>query len=294
MKRPLVAVLAIGLLSACAGITAPGAAKSETPAQSLATTGQRMSQLQSAKFDLAGTVTLTLPQQLVDQLKAKGDSTANYLSSTTTVNLKITGGAQRPDQFQATVTAKIGGLTINSEAVGLGGTLYYKDPLTGKWQTLKHHTGAGAENGTSKLSYQAVLDTAKSVTEVGDSTSLNGVSVDHYQVVPDLAKLLALVSADKQSKNAQMAAIIQEVLKNVNLTADVWTGVDDHLIHRLSYDLDVTVDLHQLASAGDDSSANAQGLTLPAGSIAHLTAHVVIDAHDFNTKLSIQAPIIVG
>lgn len=292
MKRPLVAVLAIGLLSACAGITAPGAAKSETPTQSLAATAQQMSQLQSVKFDLAGTVTLTLPQQLVDQLKAKGGSSASYLSSTTNVNLKITGAAQRPDQLQAAVTAKIGGVTINTELVALGGTLYYKDPLTAKWQTLKRHAAAGAENGKSKLSYQAVLDTAKSVTEVGDSTTLNGVSVDHYRVVPDLAKLLALVSAGQESKNPQMAAIIQEVLRNVNLTADVWTGVDDHLIHRFSYDLDVTADLQQLAAAaGDDATANPQGLTLPAGSIAHLTAHVVINAHDFNTKVSIQAPV---
>src|SRR2546425_2011519 len=117
MKRPLLAIVAIGLLSACAGIAAPGSAKAETPQQSLAATGQRMSQVQSVKFDLAGTITLVLPQQLVDQLHAKGGSQASLLSNTTTVNLKITGAAQRPDQFQATVVAKIGGVTINTQAV---------------------------------------------------------------------------------------------------------------------------------------------------------------------------------
>lgn len=293
MKRSLLAILAIGLLAACAGIAAPGAAKSETPQESLKATAQRMSQLQSLKFDLAGTLTLTLPQQLVDQLRAKGGSQASLLNSTTTVDLKINGAAQRPDQLQATVTAKIGGVTINTETVALGGTLYYKDPFTGKWEIHKGGNTGAQENDKSKVSYQAVLDTAKSLTEVGDATTLNGVNVDHYRVVPDLAKLFAQVSANGESKNPQAAAMIQEILKNVNLTADVWSGVDDHLIHRLSYDADVTVDLHQLAvTAGDDARANPQGFTVPAGSIAHLTAHVVIDAHDFNTKVTIQAPTV--
>src|SRR5713226_10555040 len=84
MKRPLLAVLAIGMLSACAGISAPGSTKSETPLQGLATTGQRMSQVQSVKFDLAGTLTLTLSQQLVDELRAKGGSQFFFIDAATT------------------------------------------------------------------------------------------------------------------------------------------------------------------------------------------------------------------
>jgi hypothetical protein len=290
MKRPLLAILAIGMLSACAGISAPGSAKSETPQQGLATTGQRMSQVQSVKFDLAGTVTLTLPQQLVDQLRAKGGSQANLLGSTTTVNLKITGAAQRPDQVQAMVIAKIGGVTITTEVVAVGGTLYYQDPMTSKWEVVKRGDTGVHDTGKVKLSYQTILDTATSITEVGDPTTLNGVSVEHYRVVPDLVKLFAQLSADHQPKNPQAAAIIQEVLKRVILTADVWTGVDDHLIHRLSYDVDATVDLNQLATAFPRGSQ--QGLSVPAGSVARLTAHAVIGLHDFNTKVTIQAPTV--
>jgi hypothetical protein len=292
MKRPFFAILAIGLLSACAGIAAPGSAKSETPQDSLKATAQRMSQVKSVRFDLAGTVTLTLPQQLVDQLRAKGGSQANLLSGTTTVNLMIAGAAQRPDQLQATVVAKIGGVTINTEAVAVGGTLYYKDPFTSKWEVLKRGQTGAHDNGEVKLSYQTVLDTAKSVTEVGDPATLNGVSVEHYRLVPDLVKLFAAVSAGHQAKNPQAAAIIQEVLKNVLLTADVWTGVDDHLIHRFTYDADATVDLSQLATAFPRDSQ--QGLTVPAGSVARLTAHAVIDLHDFNTKVTIRAPALAA
>ena len=288
MKRPLVAILAIGLLSACAGISAPGAAKSETPQQGLATTGQRMSQVQSLRFDLAGTVTLTLPQQLVDQLRARGGSGAELLSSTTTVNLKITGAAQRPDQLQAMVMAKIGGVTINTEVRAVGGILYYKDPMTSRWEVLMRGKPGAQDHGKNKLSYQAILDTAKSVTEVGDPTTLNGVSVEHYQVVPDLVKLFAQVSAERQPKNPQAAAIVQEVLKSVILTVDVWTGANDHLIHRLSYNTDATVDLNQLATAFPRDGQ--QGLALPPDSVAHLTAHAVIDLHDFNARVKIQAP----
>ncbi len=293
MKRPLLAILVIGTLSACAGIAAPGSAKSETPQQGLAATGQRMSQVQSLKFDLAGTVTLTLPQQLVDQLRARGGSQADLLSSTTTVNLKITGAAQRPDQLQAMVIAKIGGVTISTEVVAVDGTLYYKDPMTSRWEVLKRGEIGAQDTGKVKLSYQTILDTAKRVTEVGGSTILNGVSVDHYQVVPDLVKLFTQLAAGRESPNPQAAALIQDVLKKVTLTVDVWTGVDDHLIHRLSYDADVTLDLQKLATAaGSHPTAEAPALRVPAGSVGHLTAHVVIDAHDFNATVKIQAPAV--
>jgi len=290
MKRPLVALLAMGLLAACAGVSAPGAARSETAQQGLATTAQRMSQLKSVKFDLAGTATLTLPEALVDQLRAKAGSQAGLLSSTTTVNLQVRGAAQRPDKLQASVVAKIGGVTISTEIRAVGGSLYYKDPMTSKWEVLKRgETGAHA-NGEVKLSYQTILDTAKSVTEVGDPTTLNGVSVEHYRLVPDLVKLFAQLSADHQSKNPQAAGIIEEVLKTVVLSADVWSGFDDHLIRRLSYDVDASADLHQLAPL--NPHASQPGLTVPSGSVAHLTAHVVIDLHDFNSPVSVQAPTV--
>ncbi len=290
MRRAPVAIVAAGLLAACAGVAAPGAARSETPTQSLATTGQRMSQLHSARFDLTGTATLTLPQQIVDQLQAKAGSQARFLSSTTTVNFQVSGAAQRPDRLQATVTARIGGVTINTEVRAVGGTLYYKDPMTSAWEVVKRPASRAHENGTGKLSYQAILDTAKSITEVSDSTTLNGVSVDHYRVVPDLVKLFAEVSAGRESTNPQAGALVQEVLRGINVSADIWTGVDDHLIHRLSYDLEATVDLNQLTTVHPRSGE--QGLNLPAGSVAHLTAHAVLNLHDFNAPVSVVAPAV--
>jgi hypothetical protein len=298
LKRILVGTLALGLLSACAGVTAPAAARSETPQQSLSATGKEMAKLQSVRFDVTGTVTLTLPQQLVDQLRAKAGSQGSFLTSNMTVLVTIHGAAQRPDKLDATIEARLGGLTVDTEVIAAGGGLYYKDPMDLKWEavTRPHDNTSG---GTKpKLSYQAILD-ASTLTELnGQPSTLNGVAVDHYRIVPDLAKLFAQLTAGHQSKNPQAMAAIQALLQNASLTADVWTGNNDHLIRRLSYDADVTADLSALAAAFKASSPSPSGggsgwgFTIPAGSTAHLTAHVVLNLHDFNSRVTIKAPTV--
>lgn len=301
MKRLLAAAFGLGLLSACAGVAAPAAAKSETPQQSLSDTGKAMAQVKSVKFDLNGTVNVTLPQALVDQLKAKGGSQTAILSTNMTVGLKISGAVNRPDQLQATVDATLNGgaLKIETQLIATAGNLYYKDPMSGNWKMVKRPAAAsGQKQAKPKLSYQAVLDTAKSITEVnGASTTMDGTTVEHYRVIPDLVKLFDQVSAGHASTNSAAMAALQTVLQNANLVADVWTGTSDHLIRRFSYDATLSADLHDLAAAmpeGASARANAPALTLPAGSAAQLTAHIVVDLHDFNSKVSIKAPTVSG
>jgi hypothetical protein len=297
MKRLLATAVFAGLLSACAGVSAAGLAKSETPQQSLSTTGKAMSALKSVRFDVNGTVEVTLPQALVDQLKAKGGSQAGFLSSKMSVALTIKGAAQRPDRLQATVTAKLGGLTIQTEVVAAGGNLYYKDPMTSKWEIVKR-AGAEASHGSSgKLSYQMILDTATSITEITDpNTSIGVVAVDHYRVVPDLVKLFNQASAGQSPTNATAASALKLVLQNATLTADVWTGTSDHLIRRLSYDASLSADLSQMSAAiaAGTPPEKAPAFSLPAGSTAQVSAHIVIDLHDFNTQVNIQAPTVAG
>lgn len=292
MKRLLATALFAGILSACAGVNAAGLAKSETPQQSLNATGKAMSTLKSVRFDANATVQVTLPQALVDQLKAKGGSQAGFLSSKMNVALTITGAAQRPDRLQATVSAKLGGLTIQTEVVAAGGNLYYKDPMTSKWEIVKRAGAAASHSSTAKLSYQMLLDTAKSITESTDANaSIGGVAVDHYRVVPDLVKLFDQASAGQSPTSATAASALRLVLQNATLTADVWTGTSDHLIRRLSYDASVNADLSQLSAVmAGKATDKAPAFTLPAGSMAQVTAHIVIDLHDFNTQVNIQAP----
>jgi hypothetical protein len=208
------------------------------------------------------------------------------------VDLTVSGAAKRPDQLDATIQAKIGGLTVNTEVIATGGRLYAKDPMSGKWETVSAHAGQGSEKSKAALSYQAVIDTARSLTEINDQPStLGGVAVDHYRIVPDLVKLFALVSANHSAKNPQLMSALQDLLQNAQLTADVWTGSSDHLIRRLSYDADATADLHALAAAfAGQRSSTSESLNIPAGSTAHLTAHAVINLHNFNAAITVKAP----
>jgi len=292
MKRTILATFAIASLTACAGIAAPGAAQSDTPQESLAATGQAMSNLQSVRFSVTGTATLSIPQQLADQLRAKEGARASFLSGSTTVSLKITGAAAKPDKLDALVEASISGLTIDTEVIAAGGSLYYKDPMTGQWKSMQlpnHGVNGGSK---PKLSYQTVIDTAKSVTEINDNPApIDGVAVDHYRIVPDLVRLFETLAAGRTTSPSPALTAIVSALQNATLTADVWTGTSDHLIRRLSYDVDASADLHQLwSAAGDASGAATNGLTIPAGSVARVTAHVVIDLKDFNSSVKIEAP----
>lgn len=288
MRRVLVSLVAIGLLSACAGVVAPGAAKTETPQQSLATTGKEMAKLTSLRFD--ATATVTIPQALADQLRAKAGSHSGLLGSGSTVNLTISGIVAKPDQVDATVTATLGSsLTVNTELIATGGKLYVKNPMTEKWQALPAPQRTAAKESKTTLSYQTVLDTAKSLTEINDQPStLDGVSVEHYRIVPDLVKLFALATAGHTAGNGQAMTAIQNLLQSASVTADVWTGSNDHLVRRVTYD--ASVDLHALSSLAGVAGSSAQGLSIPTGSVAHLTA--VINLHDFNAKVKIEAPTV--
>ena len=294
MRRTLVAVLAIGLLSACAGLNGPAASKTDTPQQSLAASGKEMAKLTSVRFDATGTVSLTLPASLVDQLRAKAGSQGSFLSSNMTVDLTISGAVKKPDQLDATIEAKLGGLTVDTEVIAVGGRLYIKDPMTGKWKAMGQPDKADSAKSKAGLSYQALIDTATSLAEINDQPStINGVAVDHYRLVPDLVKLLAQVTAGGSSKDPQVTAALEGILQNAQLTADVWTGTSDHLIRRVSYDADVTADLHVLSAAfANGTGASGPSLQIPAGSMVHLTAHAVINLHDFNGAITIKAPTV--
>ena len=292
MKRALIAVLAVGLLSGCAGGLSPATARSENPKESLQSTGTAVAKAMTVRFDASGTATITLPQPVVAQLQSEAGSQGSLLGTTTTVSFKATGAAKRPDQLDASLSATIGGLTITTEVIATSGQVYYKDPMTQKWQLVKRPAAETPPSGSSL--YQLVLDTAKSLTEVSAQPStLDGVAVDEYRIVPDLARLFAQIEAGHTPRNPQASAAIQQLLQNANVTAKVWTGNSDHLVRRAAYDADITADLSQLASAFRSAAGSApHALTIPAGSIGHLTAHLEINLHDYNRTVTISAPTI--
>jgi hypothetical protein len=292
MRRGLIAILALGLLSACAGVMTP-AARSENPKQSLQSAGAAMAKAKTVRFIAAGTITITLPQQVVAQLQAKAGSQSTLLGSATTVTFKATGSAQRPDQLDANLSATIGGLTISTEVIATGGHVYYKDPMTQKWELAKRPAGGAASKPGSSL-YQGVLDTARSLTEVSPQPSkIDGATVEEYRIVPDLANLFAQIESTRMPQNPQALAAIRQVLQSAAVTANVWTGSSDHLLRRVTYDADVSADLSQLASAfASQGGSESRAFTIPAGSTGRLTAHVEVNLHDYNRTVTISAPTI--
>lgn len=278
MKRLLASLLTIVALTACASPLA----KAETPQQALSGAAQRASQLHSAKFDLQGSVKMTFPPAMAQQMGQSGAAGSFALDMTGS------GEAQFPDRYHATITAKLAGLSVATEVIVANGKAYVKNPVSGKWQVSAQAGLTGQFSQPDPLSYDQLLKNVKSIKDLGDKT-LNGATVHHYQLIPDKDKLIA--SLDKAAvKNPQALAAIKQVLDSGTMTVDVWFGKDDHLVRRVSTDADYTIDLNQLL--GSLGSASKSGNQFAAGSTVHATAHVVINYHDFDAPVTISIPTV--
>ena len=138
-------------------------------------------------------------------------------------------------------------------------------------------------NQADPLSSAAILKTAQSVKDLGDTT-LNGTVVHHYQIVPDKNKL-----AD-QASTQQAKDLVRSMLQSGTLQLEVWIGKDDHLLHRLKDDTDATIDLNQVMQAS--GQAMPPGITLPPGATVHTVVHATIDYHDFNAQVTVSVPAV--
>ncbi|HYY45524.1 MAG TPA: hypothetical protein VE951_00540 [Candidatus Angelobacter sp.] len=280
MKRLLASLLTMVALTACASPFA----KAETPQQALSSAAQRATQLKSAKFDFSGHVIMTFPPALRSMFGQSGNA------GTFSVDLTGNGEAQFPDRYQATINAKMSGLSIATEVIVANGKAYVKNPLTNKWEASTQSQGITGQFGQpDPLSYDQLLKNVKSIDPKNDD-SIDGTAVHHYQLTPDKDKLMA--SLEKSSpKNPQAAAALKQVLDSGTMTIDVWFGKDDHLVRRLSTNADYVIDLNQLMSSLGAPAASTHG-QLPAGSTIHATAQIVINYHDFDKPVTISVPTV--
>ncbi|HYM50111.1 MAG TPA: hypothetical protein VET65_06000 [Candidatus Limnocylindrales bacterium] len=290
-KRIFAVLIAAAALSACASPLA----QAETPQQALVAATQKMSALQSAKVDLNGTVTMHLPPQLAQLLNQEGTKAQGFDLSNLVVTLKGTGEAQFPDRLHAQISTQLGGLTVTTEEVVAAGKAYVKNPVTGRWSLAQSTGGLSNElNQPDPLSAAQLLDTAKSVTDLGDTT-LAGVAVHHYRLTPDRSKLIAkLQSLPALKNNAQAQQAFTQILNGGTMTLEVWFGKSDHLVRRLVSDATLTFDLGQLMQALG-TGRGTQGTPLPhttvaPGAASQVVAHLQIDYHDFNTPVTVTVP----
>jgi hypothetical protein len=272
MRRFLGFVLAIALLSGCGAVQV-----AETPQQVVSTASDRMSHLQSANFDMTATMLEQFPQAFVQSLGPQGAALANL-----SIELSAKGQAKFPDQASMSMQVKTGSVSVNTEMVMTGGKIYIKDPQTGSFSEVP---GGNAvlqfSNQTDPLSGAAILKTAQSIKDLGDTT-VSGVAVHHYQIVPDKNKL-----AD-QASTQQARDLMRSMLQNGTVSIEVWIGKDDHLLHRLKDDTDASIDLNQAMQASGQPLP--PGFSVPSGSSVHAVVHATIDYHDFNAPVTISVP----
>ena len=274
MKRTLAAVFALLTLTACGAV-----AQTETPQQVVSTASDKMGQLHSAKFDMTATILEQFPPAIVQQLGLPGAALANL-----SIDISGKGEAKFPDQAAMSMQVKTGSITVSTEMVMAGGRIYVKDPQTGRFTQPQGADVLGQfTNQADPLSSAAILKTAQSVKNLGDTT-LNGKAVHHYQIVPDKNKL-----AD-QASSPQAKELVRSMLQGGSIRLEVWIGKDDHLLHRLKDDTDATVDLNQVMQASGQQLP--PGFTMPAGVTVHTVVHATIDYHDFNTPVTVSAPAV--
>jgi len=261
------------MLAACGGV----AQVSETPQQVVSTAADKMSQLHTAKFDVTATILEQFPAAFTDQLGAAGASLANF-----SIDMSGKGDAKFPDAASMSLQVKTGGISVSTDMVLAGGKIYIKDPTSGSWtQPASAQSLSQFTNQSDPLASAAILKTAQSVKDLGDTT-LNGSAVHHYQIVPDKNKV-----AD-QASTQEAKDLVRSMLENGTIQLEVWIGKDDHLLHQMKSDTDATVDLGKVMAASGQQLP--PGFPMPAGATVHTVVHATIDYHDFNTPVTVTVP----
>lgn len=272
MKRSVAALFAIVVLTGCGAV-----GQTETPQQVVSTASEKMSALQSAKFDVTASILEQFPAAFTQSLGPQGSALSNL-----SLDLSGKGQARFPDKASMSMQVKTGSISVSTDIVFSGGKIYTKDPQTGNFT----ETGSGNAllqfgNQTDPLSGAAVLKTAQSIKDLGDTT-LNGSAVHHYQIVPDKDKM-----AD-QATTQQAKDLVRSMLEKGSVLLEVWIGKDDHLLHRLKDDTDASIDLNQVLQASGQQMPS--GVSIPPGTTVHAVVHATIDYHDFNTPVTVTVP----
>jgi PBP1b-binding outer membrane lipoprotein LpoB len=266
-----VAVIAL-LLASC------GTPISRTPVQVVQAAATKTSALKTAKIAMTADVSATVPGM---------NQTAPH---TVNATIKGDGALEMPDNLQMAVTFKTEGLSIDTEIVVIAGTAYVKDPLSGKWKTTSL-SELGFSAGASQLdpsTYTELMKAVKSVedkqdTTIKDSTGAE-VRVHHYRLTIDPAVLKDKVGAS--ISNAKLkAAVLQyaDTLAASNYTYEVWIGVTDDYVHRLTLDVSP-------GTANPGATPPADGGVTEA--LRSLKVHVTIDFRDFNGPVKITVPTV--
>lgn len=141
-RRTVLAALSIGAAGFAHGFTPACAAQDDRDAatQLLLDAAETMSKVQSFRFELK---TVRGESTILDNLELAG----------------VVGSVQRPDSFQATITARVAIVEIDVDVIGIGSRVWVTDPMAANEQYFEVTSGDPAlgEQLTSLLNPDKLL-----------------------------------------------------------------------------------------------------------------------------------------
>jgi hypothetical protein len=268
-----------------------------------------------------GSATTSPSQTLQDALKAMGGlkaARADYVRDywqhyppgypfqqlpgmpvgTISVRLSGAGEVQFPDRYHYTITIVEGAeakptpaptASVVVQLIWIHGAAYRTNPVQGHLEfgaaALPLWVKSKSPGNLMPVNPFTTLDElrhASATRDLGDAI-LNGISVHHYAMQEDKSVLLSQETTLVSDPKFQTA--IQDKINSEDREIEVWIGVDDGLLHRISerWSLKETVGLLQ---------AEVKGQPLPdlVAEMTEIRGGFVLNFHDFNRPVNITAP----
>ncbi|MCC6793205.1 MAG: LppX_LprAFG lipoprotein [Thermomicrobiales bacterium] len=217
------ALLAIGLMltGVAPWLTAPAAAQNDVDATPLLLEAvETMSAVQSFHFELT---TVRGESTILDNLELAG----------------VSGSVQRPDRFQATITAKVAIVEIDVDIIGVGARVWVTDPMASSDQYIEVTNGDPelGEQLTSLLNPDKLLLQAVGLVKeptIDGVETIDGTRTTRVVGTVDLADLPQFGSATPE-------AAASDFLLLEEMPVTIWIDGDGHVI-RMEVDGPLTRD----------------------------------------------------
>jgi hypothetical protein len=301
-KRLAVLGLTAGMLSAC-GSVGP---LSETPAGVMAAAAEKANALHSFSVTLDANESYPAPASMLRLFGASGASGAGGSQATATVQAAFKGTIKvvKPDRLALDGSLKFNGFALDFSTITIGSDIYTKDLFTGHWKKDTKTSGASGSSGSSNtgkaienLDPATITDLVKYLTveQALADTDVNGTHVHHYRVKIDADKLKAELTRRGVLKAGANTKAFDDFVKKEAYKMEVWIGTSDHLVRRITFDIDTITDA-SIASGfslgGGSSRGTPSGVDSlsPSPAPVHVTAHAQLDFSDFDKALDIKAP----
>jgi len=280
MKRATVWLLAALCLGGCAS----PARAADSPSQVLSVALQTMSALKTAYADYTRAQVYHFP---VDY--PWPPATLGMPPHTYSLDLSGTGEVAFPDRFQYMITVRLGpNFQSEVELMSVQGIIYEQDgahldfggSVTPTWSKPKNTQNLLPVDPFKTL--QRLRGTL-APRDLGDTT-IAGVRVHHYAMEMDPVKLIAEEATALADPSLRPA--LQDAIQKGTFNVEVWIGVDDHLIRRIS-----TVEARRDTIALHNAETNSAA---PPGAsdqgIVAISDRIVLNFHDFNSLVTIKPP----